>query len=224
MFIFAGIAAMVWWEIVLIVLIGGLLIVGTHWDRTSRGSSAMWSAVFVVIVATTLYMGFTPALDMVMSSAFWKNVALYLGIGLVYSWVVEFLFGLRRARKHYRECWERAVREDKKLKNYLSNPEDCTTEVKDGAKDAISYFHKHYDSKSRLIGIDLAENNLSVTPRVNRAVLVNSVAAWSMLWPAYAVSLIVGDLFNQVIEFIVDISSKLSTMAVRFTFQNTFKL
>jgi hypothetical protein len=59
---------------------------------------------------------------------------------------------------------------------------------------------------------------------VNRRVLVDNVSAWTLLWPAYAVSLIIGDLFNQVIEFVVDVSTKLSGAAVRFVFQNTFKL
>lgn len=224
MFILAGIAALVWWEIALVVLLGLFLIAGTYWDRTSRGSGPMWVAALVVVVIATLSMGFTPALDMVMGAEFWKNVALYLGIGLVYSWAVEFFFSVRRASRSYRERWESVVQGDKNLRAYLYNPEGCGSEVKSAAAVETRRFHDRNDTKTRLIGIDLSADQLSVTPRVNRRVLVDNVSAWTLLWPAYAVSLIVGDLFNQVIEFVVDVSTKLSGAAVRFAFQNTFKL
>ena len=224
MFILAGIAALVWWEIILVVLLGLFLIVGTQWDRASARSGPMWIAALAVVVIATVSMGFTPALDMVMSAEFWKNVALYLGIGLVYSWAVEFLFAVRRSSRFYRERWASAVQGDKNLRAYLYNPEGCSDEVKSAAAAETRRFHDRTNTKSRLIGIDLSADHLSVTPRVNRRVLVDSVSAWTLLWPAYAISLIVGDLFSQVIKFVVDVSTKLSGAAVRLAFQNTFKL
>lgn len=224
MFILAGIAALMWWQIVLVVMLGLFLVVGTHWDRISYKSTPMWCAAGVVVLTAILSMGFTPALGMVMSAEFWKNVALYLCIGLVYSWAVEFPFSIRRASRSYRERWKSLVQGDKNLKSYLSNPTGCGETVKSSAAQETHRFHDRNDTKSRLIGIDLSEDKLSVTPRVNRRALVDNVSSWTLLWPAYAVSLVIGDLFNQVIEFLVDVSTKLSGAAVRFAFQNTFKL
>lgn len=206
-----------------VVFVGLWLVIGTAYDRSDNTSAAMWMAVVAGLIIVPVIMGISPALDMFFSSAFWKNIALYLAAGLVYSWLVEFFFSVRRSSRFYADKWAETVKSDKKLKAYLADPWNSDSEVTRSAKESMEKFVSYYRNNGKVITVAMSDDG-TITPRTNRRELVNSITAWTILWPAYAISLIVGDLFKQVVEVIVDVTSKLSNGFVRWAFRDTFKV
>lgn len=221
--IVAGLFA-TWYIGAAVVVMALWVIIGTAYDRSDNTSAAMWIGVIGAIIVTLAIMGLAPAVAMVTSAAFWQNVLVYLGIGLAYSWAVEFFFAVRKASKNYSALWASHVKDSKELRHYFNNSADATPAMLQSAKDSVDRFVSYNHRSGRLISIATAENGLSIEPRTNRRELVSSISAWTLLWPAYAVSLIIGDLFKQLIELIVDMTSKLSTGFVRWAFRDTFKV
>lgn len=219
-----GILFATWYIGAAVVVMALWVIVGTAYDRSDNTSAAMWVGVICSIIVTVAIMGLAPAFSMVTSAVFWKNVLVYLGIGLAYSWAVEFFFAVRRASKSYSALWINYVNGSSNLKNYFANPSNATPDMKQSAKDSVERFVSFNSLNGKLITISTTETGLSVEPRTNHQKLVSSITAWTLLWPAYAISLIVGDLFKQLIEIIVDLTSKLSTGFVRWAFRDTFKV
>lgn len=79
-----------------------------------------------------------------------------------------------------------------------------------------------YRFKNRIIEIQLAEH-IGVEPRVNRLQLAEHIGAWTFLWPAYLVSLIIGDLLTEVFRTIADFLTHISGRFVKLSFANVFK-
>lgn len=107
------------------------------------------------------------------------------------------------------------------------------SEVKEkGAKsrlfnDALKYsktFTDSYRFKDRIVEIQLnADDKITVEPRVNKIQLAEHIGAWTFLWPAYAISLIIGDLLTEVFNILADILANISGRLVRLSFSNVFK-
>lgn len=84
-------------------------------------------------------------------------------------------------------------------------------------------FLSNYHFKDRIIEIQLAEDKIGVEPRVNRLELAEHIGAWTFLWPAYAFSLILGDLLTELFRTIADFLTTISGRFVRMSFANVFK-
>lgn len=84
-------------------------------------------------------------------------------------------------------------------------------------------FISHYGFRNRIVQIICGSDKVSVEPRVNKAQLTSHITAWTLLWPAYAMSLILGDLLVEIFNFISDILVKISGQFVKLSFANVFK-
>jgi hypothetical protein len=86
-----------------------------------------------------------------------------------------------------------------------------------------SEFVGRYHFKNRIIELKIGADKVSVEPRVNKLELSEHLTAWTILWPAYLVSLILGDLLVEIFNFITDILVKISGQFVKLSFANVFK-
>lgn len=86
-----------------------------------------------------------------------------------------------------------------------------------------SEFVSRYSFRNRIIEIKIGTDKISVEPKVNKVELSEHITAWTFLWPAYAVSLILGDLLVEVFNFIADVLAKISGQFVKISFANVFK-
>lgn len=96
------------------------------------------------------------------------------------------------------------------------------------AKLLNAYLHRDEyrlsDLKKDFVQVELNAGTQEVQPVVNRARLSAFIGAWTFLWPAYAVSLILGDFVVEVFRVIGDAFSKLGGRFVKLTFADTFKV
>jgi hypothetical protein len=86
-----------------------------------------------------------------------------------------------------------------------------------------SEFVGRFHFRNRIIEIKVGSDKVSVEPHVNKIELSEHITAWTLLWPAYAVSLILGDLVVEIFNFIADVLVKISGQFVRISFANVFK-
>lgn len=117
----------------------------------------------------------------------------------------------------YREIFKRAAEAD------------ATDEDKSRAAELFRTYldHSEYrlsDFKKDFIEIKLNEATSEVQPVINRARLSSFIGAWTFLWPAYAVSLILGDFVIEAFRFIGETFSKLGGRFVRAAFSGVFKV
>jgi hypothetical protein len=77
--------------------------------------------------------------------------------------------------------------------------------------------------RARFIHAELKEEELEIEPKVNRLSLSRNIGSWAFFWPFYAISLILGDLLNEVFKAIADFFVRLSSRFVRLQFANVFK-
>lgn len=75
----------------------------------------------------------------------------------------------------------------------------------------------------RIVGLKLTAG-VEIEPQVNRLELAEHISAWTFLWPAYAVSLILGDFLTEVFRVISDVLVNISGRFVRMSFANVFKI
>lgn len=205
--VFVGLTALVWWEILGIVVLGFWLFAGAAFDRRENNSVPLWIAAAIVMIVAAFSTGsFSGFWATVTGMSFWKSVGLYLLIGLAYSWAIEFTFAVRRASKKYAEEW----------KYFVSLRKD------ELSTDSIDNFCM--ERRNRNLMVHLERNGLTVEPKLNKPVLVDNITVWTLLWPAYLVSLILGDLIFNIVESLVDLMSNLGSRFVKFMFRDTFKI
>lgn len=127
--------------------------------------------------------------------------------------------------RHGNETKEPAQRE-KSYGEYYANVKEKGAESADFNK-ALEFskeFISSYRFKNRIIELQINEDDrVTVEPRVNRIELAEHVGAWTFMWPAYLVSLIIGDLLTEVFNAIADFLATISGRFVRFSFANVFK-
>lgn len=103
--------------------------------------------------------------------------------------------------------------------------DEATTLAREQTQRFVQLALKDYSySGSKIIGIRPNEDMIGVSPYVNVRELSDHVGAWTVLWPAYAASLILGDLFDEVFRGIGRAISGLSSFVVKHSFANVFKI
>ncbi len=80
------------------------------------------------------------------------------------------------------------------------------------------------DLRKDFVQVELSAGTREVQPVINRARLSAFIGAWTFMWPAYAVSLLLGDFLVEVFRVIGDFFSKIGGRFVRLTFADTFKV
>lgn len=92
------------------------------------------------------------------------------------------------------------------------------------AREYSEKFIRQYFFKNQIIELDLDPvTKIDVVPVVNKRELAEHIAAWTSLWPAYAVSLVVGDLLAEVWSTLSSLLAKISGQFVKLSFANVFK-
>jgi len=191
-------------EIAFFALVFIALCFATTFDRDYNFDAPKWWIFLVGIVATVVWFWkdwtFHGAFDVVTSWDFWKPAVVYIILGLLYS-LVEFFFAVRRSARKYAEAWA-----------------DFSKNGKTNANDFISNNFVRYRT---LIGLEVVDDKPS--PKVNKEELAACLGAWSLFWPAYALSLILGDLFIEIFRWLANFLATISGRFVRMAFKDVFK-
>lgn len=104
---------------------------------------------------------------------------------------------------------------------------DATSSDKKTAQELVATYRS---TNGETIGADsfvqvkMDEATCQVGPAINKQRLTDFIAAWTCLWPAYAVSLILGDLMVEVFRAVGEAFSRLGGRFVRLAFSGTFKV
>lgn len=182
---------------------------------------------------------------------FWPHAAIYLVLGLGYS-VIEFLVDIRRSAKYWAGVWAafkatktielqdlsspasqkiiKAVNSLRPGKNPATNQTEQPVVEEPLQQRLVTLFmeegcssrnHKGYDA--RIVIPVATADGMAIEPSINRVNLAQSIACWTIWWPFYAISLVVGDLFSTVFEIIAGVVAKISGRFVRSTFKDVFK-
>lgn len=193
------------------------LIVGCSLDRREQNASMKWWVFVAIGIMFTGWQfdGIRGAITdggwigFFLNPGFWKFVGLYALAGLVYS-IIEFAIIIRKSRTYMAGVWSRfLVRWNKELAEQASGSQ---------AQEFIDY----YGSTSyAFVGLELKDGN--VEPKLNRGRLSGYISTWTLFWPAYAISLIFGDLIAEIFNTAADFLASISGRAVRRFYSGTFK-
>lgn len=195
------------------VLIFGLffiaMVIGTAFDRSYSNDAVKWWVVVIGALVTIVWFWkdwtFGGVWSTVTSWEFWKPALVYVGIGLGYS-VLEFSLAVRRAARKYAERWKTWVAQ------------------RNGSASEFVNNDRNYNRNSLIyVTLDRPTDETPV-PRVNKEELASSIGAWTIFWPAYFASLILGDLFLEIFRWISNVLVTLSGRFVKMAFQDVFKV
>ena len=204
-----------------------LMIAGCSLDRHDSISMKWW--VFVIGTAAVAVLT-KPWLDwqMFLARDLWVYVGTYLVVGLVYSGL-EFFLNVRRAARKWADKWASF-----KTSNYAEflekehNGAGANSAVKNMAKAFIERWSREYRGPSDIIGVRVVDNvettQSPIEPYVNRITLARNIGSWTIFWPFYAISMIIGDLLMEVFHYAADFMTYISGRFVRMSFKNVFKL
>ena len=170
------------------------MVIGCSIDRREGDWVAKWVILVVGGMVALIYSWSDVSLPILWSMAFIVGVLKYLGVGLIYS-LFEFYVDVYKSKKYWAAKWSDTTRDAQDFVNYNS-------------------------SNTRLITIALVDGKIE--PKINRGILAQDISAWSILWPFYAISLIVGDLLTTVFDLIAEAVAGLSGRTVKFIFGKTF--
>lgn len=85
-------------------------------------------------------------------------------------------------------------------------------------------FISQYRFKNRFIELTLnKDTKIDVEPKINKVELAEHITAWTLMWPMYLVSLVLGDLLVEIGRVLADVLVKISGRFVRLSFANVFK-
>lgn len=73
------------------------------------------------------------------------------------------------------------------------------------------------------VQVKFSEETRGPAPHIDQARLAAHVGAWTFLWPAYAASLLLGDLVYEVFRAVGQLLTKIGGRFLRATFSDTFK-
>jgi hypothetical protein len=162
-------------------------------------------------------------MDTYLSSSFWTSVGQYLLVGLCYC-MIELFFELRSAKRYFTKRWDSRVVESNILRKRRvlepSDPEyptDLTTETE------VLRFCLNASSSERIFNVTPNNDTFLPVPTVNKVSLSRSIGAWTLLWPFYALNLVIGRLLTEVWNILADMIVGTLRRIVLRTFQNAFK-
>lgn len=194
------------WAAVLFGLFAVAMVVSCTFDR--RGTEEPKWYVFATLIVFLIAWGWNEVYwkDLLFSKRLWVDLSLYLLIGLGYS-IIEFLMEVRRSARYWAEEWKSYVRRNKGVIEALQQ----------------EFLGMHISScKHRIIGITATDAG-GIEPKINRSELAQGIGCWTFFWPFYAISLVIGDLLDEVWRVMADVLVSISGRFVRLTFKDVFK-
>jgi hypothetical protein len=207
----------VWAAIGLGVLLLALVVACTL-DRRDISAPKWWVLVLGLIVFGIWTWG-DLGWAMFTTAAFWKPVGLYLAAGVAYSFF-EFFFQVRKESRSWKAQWEH-FKANEAPRRGAGGP----AEKEERTLEEVFFDDRRRDKKlhsSALVQMTLG-NDKKPVPVIDRVALTKGVTVWILFWPAYAISLVLGDVLAEFFERFADLLVKLSTGMVRRMFANSFK-
>lgn len=217
--VFAGLTALVWWELALFALVFLVIVFGSAFDRDNDRLGLKWVGFVMMLALIGLFTPSTAAVGL-LSWATAQAVGAYLLAGLVYTMVVEIPSGVLRRRRKLSAHWETS--DAKKLVTKAATTGKAEDQA--NAVAGIERFVAYVNDSGALVNLSVKPDTLELDPSLNRAHVLYSTTPWLLMWPAYALSLIFGDLLTNIAEFIFDTFQNLGNRMVRKLFANTFKV
>lgn len=233
-------------ELAFIAVFTIALVIGCTFDRSYDKASVKWYTVLIAAVILAIWhwgdLSFGGIWATATSFEFWKPALVYLGIGFLYC-LPEFYLGVRKIAKEQEASWSDFI--TGKARDAKGNftgqlRAELFAEAKvQGLK--VSGEHEHdsvgvvaiknlddyLTSRARnsysLVNFKLTDD-FSISPVVNRAYLASCVGAWTIFWPFYLVSLVIGDLLSEIFSRFADLIASLSGRWVKLIFRDTFKI
>lgn len=207
------------------------MVIGCSLDRDFNESPKWW--VFVVGILVFLLWKWDDlhlSWNTVVNSTYWEYLGFYLLIGLGYS-ILEFLLAIRRSVRYWENTWTTFKSKWTKegmlslapyeQEAYLNLPEN------ERQKFIVEKFILKYSTmrygKKNIITIKESDDGNRVEPTVNRSELAESVGVWTIFWPFYAVSLLIGNFLTEIFRIIADVLANLSGRMVKLAFKDVFK-
>ena len=208
---FLGFTLSVWAAIGLGVFFVAM-VVACNLDR-HRHESLKWWVFALGLVAVGVLAWQDPNLGwkVVFTAGFWKAAGLYLGLGVVYS-LIEFRFQIRREARTWAQRWEHFQR------HWSPNPNVRQEQ------DVKSAFIEHMNGcygRAHLTRMVKTESD-SLVPEVDKKELSQAIGCWTLFWPAYALSLALGDLLTELWQRMAEALTKISARFVQRTFSKEF--
>lgn len=183
------------------------MVIGCTLERMGI-EAAKWWIFTLSVIAFVIWQWDGLSWDDLINPALWARIAFYLLIGLAYS-VLEFLLDVRRSARYWADDWKRYVKTAPDFNDRKSLVTDYFIQRR-------SYAH------NKIIEIKVAADQIE--PVINHKFLTKSITCWTIFWPFYAISLIIGDLLNAAFRAIADLIVKASSYFVRVVFKDTFRL
>lgn len=202
MFALPFLAAFSIFELIFCAVFFLLLIVGASFDRHGREEPKWWIFGIGFVAALVWFWkdwSFSGIWAAIQSWTFWQPVCYYFLAGLVYS-LLEFGLDVRRSARYYKQQWLDYSR-----------------------KSDVNDFVNKYSFKNRIIELAKSDETGLPEPRVNKAELAEHIGAWTFFWPAYLLSLIIGDLLTELFDSLSELLVKISGRFVKWSFSDVFK-
>ncbi len=239
---FAAFAALTILEIGMWFIFFVFLSVGTYYDRKGEGAMKWWVVLvgLIALAVTNTPPGWTfLGIWQSLTTMSFVPVLWYAALGLGYS-IIEFVIGVRDAAKKYKSDWEKhleqtndqymSVEDEQQRKRsevrnsqiyeLVRNDAALNWRMVDVAKRLSRSFVSHYSNDRSVVNLCVNNNGIDIDPKINRNELTVLVGAWVTFWPAYALSLIFGDLWSKVADVIVSLSGRF----IRISFSGVFKV
>lgn len=208
--------------------------------RSDRGRDnfSKWAVTIsgITIFAVVLVMTGNFNVDPFLTQDFWINVLKYLGVGLMYAVLIELPVRIRRASKEVKEAWKIFLDEELYFQGAAQNPEQITmlqgiTRVNDGSIDVehlrrikLKVSNFALANISDLVYLKVLDDGVSISPSLKRESLSNDLFNWTIFFPAFAASLVFGDILMSVFNTISNLASSLIDRMLKFAFSDSLKV
>ena len=208
---FLGFTLSVWVAIGLGVFFVAM-VVACNLDR-HRHESLKWWVFALGLIAVGVLVWRDPNLgwQVVFTAGFWKAAGAYLGLGVLYS-LVEFRFQIRREARVWAQRWEHF--------QVHWSPSPNARQDQDIRSAFVDHSNSRY-SGAYLTRMVKAEAG-SLAPEIDRKDLSQAIGCWTLFWPAYALSLALGDLLTELWQRMADVLTAISARFVSNTFHKAF--
>lgn len=204
-----------------------LLLGGVVDDRRGKTAMKWWALLLLVGVVAVMHRD-SITLDSLMATAtdlrMWTKIGIYLGIGFLYSFLIEFILGVRKSALYAKEKWAEAVKQAPNLVPLVTDGgQSLNQQDKEDAANVLSHFYLSFRPYAKYIELGRGKFGLP-DPRVNKAELACHVGAWMVFWPLYAVSLLLGDVIARVFDIITMMMGNFTNVVTKTLFKDVFKV
>lgn len=218
-------------EIAVLVVFSILMLIGIAFDRRSEEAFKWWvfflGGGVLIWVLRPAEWSWSGAFEWATSSETITSIAVYFGLGLLYS-CLEFGVGVRRiARKieaHWQEFLDENINIDNKTRMSVREIMKSPTLAEEHAPTCVEKFIYSNKQNHRSSFIELERGHHRPVPKVDKGNLASHIGAWTFFWPFYALTLFFGDLLNMFFDWVSSAIANLSGRFVKMVFSDTFKI